>query len=68
MTTTNIQQAQKEHSNCYHVVSSSEVHSFEKREDAISDYEDAVKAEEMIISSFEPVIFAPNGELFKIAE
>lgn len=50
----NIEEAKKNYPEMYHVVNSNEVHSFENREDAQSDFDDAVIAEEKIESGFEP--------------
>lgn len=50
----NITEAQKNYPEMYHVVSSSEVHSFSSREEAIEDLNAAINAEEKIGSGFTP--------------
>lgn len=51
---TNITQAQSNYPEMYHVVNSNEVHSFKTRNEAQTDYENAVNAEKEINSGFEP--------------
>lgn len=53
-TSTNITEAQKNYPEMYHVVNSSEVHSFETRGEAIKDLNEAIEAEEKICSGFTP--------------
>ena len=57
----NIADAQKKYPELYHVVSSNEVHSFETIEEAITDLNDAIDAEEKIGSGFTPALFPPNA-------
>jgi hypothetical protein len=50
----NITDAQSNYPEMYHVVTSNEVHSFETRDEAIEDLNEAIIAEEKIGSGFTP--------------